>query len=253
MRPRAAADAVEHPYQAHRLEIAGAVDAADVDHAPAEGRADLADCPLCALIVTANEHVGRAAGELRLEKEGVADGVEGLDDAGAAELALDLLAQGVLEADEELRRAGGEVERVGGVDEDLVVEVLRAGEAQGLGCGSAERGQGNEVADPRALRERAAAEPGAGAGDKVAQLLRRARADHDFVPECGEGAGEGLADVSGAQDPHFCAVHGPGVYSAPGGSVCRKPMMASAHVGKKRRQSFVTNAATRPKMAHDSK
>src|SRR6266542_1629176 len=41
VRPRSGEDSVQHPGHAHRLEIAGAFDAADIDDAPAEFAADL--------------------------------------------------------------------------------------------------------------------------------------------------------------------------------------------------------------------
>src|SRR6478672_6845768 len=72
MCPRSRKDAVEYPGHAHRLEVAGAVDAADVDHAPAEVSADLRDGLFRVRVVAAQEHVRRSAGQLRLVEERVA-------------------------------------------------------------------------------------------------------------------------------------------------------------------------------------
>src|ERR1041385_5061944 len=299
VRPRPRPDPVHDPGHAHRLEVARAVDAADVDDAPAERVADLADDLLRVVVVAAEEHVGRAAGEVRLIEQAVADGVEGLYEPRARNLALHLLAEGVVEADGEPRRARAEVERVRGVDDDLPVEVLRPGQPQrfapGLAAGGgggeaggeprraraevervrgvdddlpvevlrpgqpqrfarglAEGGEGDEIAELRRLLERAAAHALRARGE-VAELLRRARADHDVVPDRRERAPERLPDVPRAEDSDVHFAHGPGVYSALGGSVCTKPSAASAHPGRKRRQSLVMNAARRPKIAHDSK
>src|ERR1043165_2620371 len=213
VRPRARPDPVHDPRHAHRLEVARAVDAAAVGDAPAEGVADLADDLLRVVVVAAEEHVGRTAGEVRLIEQAVADGVEGLDDARARNLALDLLAEGVVEADGEPRRAGAEVERVRGVDDDLPVEVLRAGQPQRFARGLAEGGEGDEVAELRRLLERAAAHA-LGARGEVAELLRRARADHDVVPDRRERARERLADVSRTEDSDVPFAHGPGGYCA---------------------------------------
>ena len=155
---------------------------------------------------------------LGVDHQGGVEGVEGLDDAGLREGALDLLAERVGVLDEQGgRQAGREVERVGDVEEDLAGEVVGAGQLErrdgavpagrvddelstcgGVGKGGQAGGRvglepGTERRVTHAVRLSAAT---AGLGV--------AGADDDVVAELEEAGGEGLADHAGAED---CDLH----------------------------------------------
>src|SRR5206468_8339257 len=105
-------------------------------------------CVLCASVVknrgsprsdiratyaASDEHVRRAALQLRLVEERIAHGVERLDYATFGQPPLHALAERVGMADGQLRRAAGaEIERIRRVDDHFAAEVVRFGEADRL-------------------------------------------------------------------------------------------------------------------------
>ena len=127
---------------------------------------------------------------------GVADGVECLHHARLRNETLHLFAEGVVEADVELRLAGGEVERIGGVDHDFAVEVVEATEADRVLRPRAMRREDEHVAELRRLFERAGRSLLARLFCPVAQLFRIARADLHVMSELDEPAGQHFADVA---------------------------------------------------------
>ena len=115
-------------------------------------------------------------------------------------------------------KPGGEVERIGDVDQDLAVQVLRAGERQDVQRSGAAGGIDDELGTGGGIGEAwRGRRPGAGRPlgvGRVAHLvgvgvrergLGVAGADADAVAELVEPAGEGAADRAGAED---CDVHG---------------------------------------------
>src|SRR5579864_1288460 len=72
----------EQPHEAHGLEVMRGRNRSDIHDIPAEVLADLRGLLLSPRVVPADEHARRTPGELRPEEQGVADGVEGLDDVG---------------------------------------------------------------------------------------------------------------------------------------------------------------------------
>ena len=156
--------------------------------------------------------------DLRVDHQRGRQGVEGLDDLGLREGALDLLAEGVGVLDEQGgREALGEVERVGDVDQHLAGQVVRTGQAEHVEGGGAGGGVDDQLGACRCVGEggerrplvvgvpggerRVAHAVGLGAGQGG---LGVAGADHDGVAELVEAAGDRLADHAGAEN---CDVH----------------------------------------------
>src|SRR6266550_478141 len=195
--PAVRLEPVRDPYHSQGLQVASALDAADVDHAPPEGFHDVADLVLRAGVVARDEHVGRAARELRLEHVSVADGVERLDHLGSGEPPLDLLPRRVGESyPERGRTVGHGLERVGDVDDDLAHEILRVRELDGVlraGPGGREHGDLAELGRLARACDRA---PSSGFSDPELELVvfRLAGADLDVVAQSGEALAERLAD-----------------------------------------------------------
>ena len=110
-------------------------------------------------------------------------------------------------SDREARRAAAEVERIGGVDDHFVIEVLLAGHCERFFRGHAVRGQDDQIARASRLFERAAGDAISFAGDKVAQLLRRPRADHHLMSKRTKRLRECFADVARSKDPNLHDFH----------------------------------------------
>src|ERR1019366_508262 len=91
--------------------------------------------------------------------------------------------------------------------DDLVGEVLFAGEVDGLFCGDAVSGQDDQIAEAGRLLERAAGNALALTSDELAQLLRRARSNLHFMPKRSKRVRERLADVTRPEDTDFHDFH----------------------------------------------
>src|SRR2546429_7935252 len=117
------------PGDTDRLELAGALDTADVDHVgPAEARQYIADDALGAFVVSGDQHRRLTLAEARLDEVLVADRVERLDHPRLGQCMLDALAERVLARDRKLRwEAAREIERIRGVNHDFAAEVGWAG------------------------------------------------------------------------------------------------------------------------------
>ena len=90
--PSAAQRLVLGPHVVDGLQVAGGVNAADVDYAPSEVLADLRNALFRVRVIAANEHVRRAAGELRFVEKRIAGSVERFDDLRVGHPALNALA-----------------------------------------------------------------------------------------------------------------------------------------------------------------
>ena len=111
-------ETVMHPEDAHGFQKTGPFHASRVHHAPAEALADAGHHLLGRGVVAADEHVGRAARELRVHHVGAAHGVEGLHHLGVGQPALHLFAAGIRIAEGELeKRKVAEVGDAGDRDE----------------------------------------------------------------------------------------------------------------------------------------
>src|SRR3989442_15510840 len=98
--PDLAAD--QDPEWHDRFEPAGPFDPADIQRAgPAEFLEDADDLLLRRGVVPRNQHLGRATRVLRVDHLRVRDRVEALHDLRVRKEPLDLLAQGILPADEQ--------------------------------------------------------------------------------------------------------------------------------------------------------
>ena len=132
---------------------------------------------------------------------GVADRVERLHDLRLSNLALDALAERVIEAKREAHRSVVAIyERVGGIDHHLACELVGPSELQGLLGRRSKCRKHDELTERRRVGERLA-RASLALGDPRLDLLRpgAARSQHHLVvPRC-EPAAEGLPDVTASE------------------------------------------------------
>jgi hypothetical protein len=153
---------VEHaryaPKHTERLDGAGGFRIAHIFRFPAEAGEDARNGLSRALIITANEHGGSAAGKFRLIHKSISDAIECLYQFGRRKQPLRLFHQRMVEVGEKgyhpvYGRAGSDGIR--GVDHDLPGKMINAGEPDGFFRDGSADSEHNDFTKPGGIRKAA--------------------------------------------------------------------------------------------------
>src|SRR2546426_2758481 len=203
--PVIAQKAGDAPEDAQRLDRAGRLDLPHVGRLPAELLEDSGHRLLRPFVIAAYEHGGPAPLELRVDHEGGAHGIEGLDEFRARELALQPLYQRLVETGEDSQHAvhGGRIgDGIRRIDDRFARQARGARRAQGLRARRALDRQDHQTAEtcrvPEAadLSFRVLPRP-------LLQLRRLARPHHDLVTMLQESARQRLRHVARSEHSDF--------------------------------------------------